>query len=330
MFLGALVTGLCTGCATEGPYYNPPPARAPAVVPKLSLGSITAPIQRGGAAEVAELRTLPKIPAARLRVAWILLETGDADGAIAELNQLLYGSERFGAGTESFGYYIRSLAYERQGNPSRAAGDRDRAGELAIDEELRAAIQPRKAVVAKTPTRMPKALGTFLERDRWSARPARRSNLDPMGEVYRITIHHSDTASRGTNPNNVAAVIHSIQKVHQQQRGYGDIGYHLLVDSAGRVWKGRDLRYQGAHSGGANNKGNVGICLLGSFVARNQPTPAQLRTLEQLLQALCARYRVDPKHIYKHSDFKVTECPGVNLARQLPGIRARLRPLATR
>ena len=100
-------------------------------------------------------------------------------------------------------------------------------------------------------------------------------------------------------------------------RGYGDIGYHFLIDPSGRVWEGRELRWQGAHASGDNNIGNIGICLLGNFVRERNgqgPTSDQIRSMEQLVVSLMQRYRMRPSALYCHSDFKSTACPGPRMA----------------
>ena len=52
------------------------------------------------------------------------------------------------------------------------------------------------------------------------------------------------------------------------ERGWTDIGYHFVIDPAGTIYEGRDIRVRGAHVEGANT-GKVGLLLLGDF----QPDP---------------------------------------------------------
>ena len=97
------------------------------------------------------------------------------------------------------------------------------------------------------------------------------------------------------------------------QRGFGDIGYHYLIDPAGRVWAGRSLDYQGAHARGSNNIANIGICLLGNF-DDERPRPTALRSLASLLGALRERHDIPAFRVYGHCDFCVTACPGRHLS----------------
>ncbi|MFY9342611.1 MAG: peptidoglycan recognition family protein, partial [Planctomycetota bacterium] len=160
-------------------------------------------------------------------------------------------------------------------------------------------------------------VGLVLQpRSAWQARAADPGNVTPMGRIHRLTIHHSALYFRDTRPATCAAQIQKIQREHMQGREFGDIGYHFLIDPSGRIWQGRDLRWQGAHASGNHNVGNIGICVLGNFVrGRNGQAPpaAQVRALRQLTAMLAARHGIAPDAVYSHSDFKATECPGALL-----------------
>jgi N-acetyl-anhydromuramyl-L-alanine amidase AmpD len=148
-----------------------------------------------------------------------------------------------------------------------------------------------------------------------------------MGRVQRVTVHHSATVVRGTSTATSIAAIRGIQRHHQQQNGWGDIGYHFLIDQAGRVWTGRGIEWQGAHAGDpSRNRSNVGICLLGSFVPNEQgaPPPAQLAGLEALLVSLCVEHRLDPASILTHKELKDTACPGPYVQAAVEAMRTRL------
>jgi hypothetical protein len=153
---------------------------------------------------------------------------------------------------------------------------------------------------------------TVLPRTQWNADSAVRGRLTPASPWTRITVHHSAKYSSEIGPlssGNVAETIHDIQKVHVRDEGYGDIGYHFLIDPTGRVWQGRSLEWQGAHANGANNVGNIGICLLGDF-NHERPDPRALAALEALTDALCERHHIARSRVYGHRQLRSTECPG--------------------
>ncbi len=157
----------------------------------------------------------------------------------------------------------------------------------------------------------------YLSRAQWRALPPIPSRLNPtLGSYDRITIHHTAEVPGarfdGTLRDSVLA-LQKAQSTHMTVRDFGDIGYHILIDPAGRVFEGRDLKYQGAHAGGANNVRNIGVCLIGDF--ESQPPSAQaIAALESVLADLRLEYRIQRTRIVGHGELKNTVCPGTSLA----------------
>ncbi|MBM3986537.1 MAG: N-acetylmuramoyl-L-alanine amidase [Planctomycetes bacterium] len=155
----------------------------------------------------------------------------------------------------------------------------------------------------------------ILRRQQWNARAPRVSNLTPLkGAWSRITVHHSAESTsdpRGGSLEDSAATVRIIQKYHMDDptHRWGDIGYHFLIDGAGRIFEGRELEWQGAHAGGSNNQQNIGICMLGDF-ERRAPTEAARKSLQVLLDDLRGRYRIPAERVVPHSSFGSTRCPG--------------------
>jgi len=193
--------------------------------------------------------------------------------------------------------------------------ERAEAGLAEIENlQTRAAPRAARAVPSTPPTARTPSLA-IQPRLAWNAAPAVPARLTPAGPWSRITIHHSAKYSKDIGPptaGNVAATVRDIQTVHMRDENFGDIGYHFLIDPAGRVWQGRSLEWQGAHAGGtngANNVGNIGICLLGDF-NNERPDPRALESLENLVDALCERHHIPHSRVYGHRQLRSTECPG--------------------
>lgn len=171
-----------------------------------------------------------------------------------------------------------------------------------------------------------------LRREDWGA-SATRGNHEPMGRIWRLTVHHSAEPLVSEGVEATKAEARRIQKNHlnHQPEPWADIGYHFLIDRAGRVVEGRPLDIQGAHAGGDFNRGNVGICVLGNFASQPErgpefaraqsPTAAQLRSLEDLVDALRERYGIARAEVWPHDHFRVTECPGPALSRWVESYR---------
>ena len=163
-------------------------------------------------------------------------------------------------------------------------------------------------------------LGGVISRNRWRAKSLRSNHL-PMTKPYRITIHHTAEPMLSSGLQASIAEVHGLQQTHQQEKGWADIGYHFLIDRAGRVFEGRSLQVQGAHAGNdALNRGNIGICLLGNFHSQPErgsaysrpqsPSASQLQELNQLVNQLRGDFQIARKQIRGHGELKETQCPG--------------------
>ncbi len=160
-----------------------------------------------------------------------------------------------------------------------------------------------------------------MSRNSWGAGAANPGKMKAMNGVNKITVHHE--GSKPNNDTSVAAVtanLRLIQSQHRQRMGAGDIGYHFIIDRTGIIWQGRDWKYQGAHTSGANSN-NLGVMLLGNFESQ-QPTARQLDSLTQLTASLIRKYGLSPRSdIYGHNDFCNTKCPGKNLKSYVVAMR---------
>lgn len=332
----ALFVVLLSGCTVpRGPVKSAPP---PSVLPVLTVDYVLGPPRGDSDTELAELSRCTE-QAASLRRAWILLQNKQPQSTLDVCAEVLFGREQPSPSAEAFARYLRALAFERMGMSERGNYDRARARELALDSRLRARIE------ADLPASTPRVLNidsakqaahpiaTAQKRASWSPATPIASKLDPMEKIYRLTVHHSAIYLRDTSITTCAAQIKHIQRDHMNpDRGYADIGYHFLIDPAGRIWEGRDLRWQGAHARGENNRGNIGICLLGNFMRGREgqrPTTAQLASLRQLIGDLSGHYAIANDQIHCHKDFVKTDCPGPLLASQVQEIAQSLRTQPT-
>ena len=151
------------------------------------------------------------------------------------------------------------------------------------------------------------ALRRRYEWSRIKPNPA-RLRLASLEKYNRITVHHEGCGI------NVRTSTHSVEQCldgvlgGHLRRNFGDIGYHFVVDYAGRVWEGRSLGYWGAHVSGQNDQ-NVGVMLLGNFEMQ-RPSKEQLDALQKMVLALRTRFNVRPGRVYGHIDLGKTLCPG--------------------
>ncbi len=198
---------------------------------------------------------------------------------------------------------------------SGATGDqrgRAAAGLREARSILRGVQGSAQAASARTAPSVP--IGGLVPRSAWSATQADAGNMKPSTAPWKwITVHHSVFAPTTDKLSDSLDVVLRIQRQHVDVENYADIGYHYLIDRAGRVIEGRRLKWQGAHAGDSSkNRGNVGICLLGNFETEH-PTKNALASLDKLVLELQTKLRIPRQNVRPHKAWKETACPGRHL-----------------
>lgn len=152
-------------------------------------------------------------------------------------------------------------------------------------------------------------------------------NHQPLGDVMRVTLHHSEGNYNSTDAQELAMV----KSAHLVTNGWSDIGYHYIIPRgpvnnggySGDVYEGRDVSKLGIHTK-KNNTGNIGIVLLGNFHPYGvhnrtgsktdvpKPTAYQVAALKKLMKKLRSEYpNLTP--LKGHGQYKKTTCPGDNV-----------------
>jgi len=161
-----------------------------------------------------------------------------------------------------------------------------------------------------------------IARSRWTSATTKTWDTDPMNGISRITVHHDGmTAFTSTSQSEAAARLEMIRRSHVNSRGWADIGYHYIVDPAGRIWEGRPIDRQGAHVAD-NNPHNLGVMMLGNY-DQQAPTNAAVRALDDFVAAMMRKYRVPVSRVYTHQELRPTACPGQSLQRVMVSNRSR-------
>jgi len=193
-------------------------------------------------------------------------------------------------------------------------------GPLWPDPSLLARQQPKVLTPAPLPPSQP--LTGVIPRESWTRGKPDIDNIYPMLPVQWITIHHDGMSPfTATDFVSCASRIELIRNGHRG-KGWADIGYHYVIDRSGRVWEGRDIRYQGAHVKN-ENEGNLGILCVGNF-DQQTPSMAQLVALDRHLRVCMAKYKVKSSHVRSHKEWASarTACPGRNLQSKMSGLRS--------
>lgn len=197
------------------------------------------------------------------------------------------------------------------------------------------------------------ALGLpVIPRAAWGAGDVSGNRWSPTYfPAQSITIHHTAGAVGADR----AATVRATYNYHANTLGWGDIGYHLIIDPEGRIYQGRGGTplgtpvfqvppvagiappvVTGGHVGGFNN-GNIGISLLGDFTW-SPPTAAAVGATIDCVRALCNATGINPRGgityrnpqggatrpmpaVSGHRDWGGTACPGNAFYPQMQFIR---------
>jgi len=172
------------------------------------------------------------------------------------------------------------------------------------------------------PTPAPPGGGGVIARRHWTSAGPIAGRVNAMGRITRLTCHHegaTDSPVYFSDYETTKNRIELIRKFHLS-RGWGDIGYHYIVDRAGRVWEARPVSLQGAHVS-ENNEHNLGVMCLGNFDLQT-PSNAQVQALQAIVQRLRRDHAIAVRNIHTHQELKPTACPGRSLQPRIATLRS--------
>ncbi len=149
--------------------------------------------------------------------------------------------------------------------------------------------------------------------------------------VRMIVVHHTAVANGGDSRSG-AEKMRALYSYHANNRAWGDIGYHYVIDDNGVIYQGRaggDF-VVGGHAY-CHNVGTIGIALMGNFDIEN-PTQKQVQSLQWLVATLVQRYNINTGRsliyhgqIYPflvgHRQLLDTDCPGRQMFAVLDQVR---------
>lgn len=140
------------------------------------------------------------------------------------------------------------------------------------------------------------------------------------GKVKVLAVHHTALMVTGDERSGVER-MRALYAYHSNNRGWGDVGYHYVIDESGQIYEGRSGGdFVVAGHAYCNNVGTVGVALMGNF-EEEKPTQAQMRSLQWLLSDLAETYDIEvggtvqfhgrtTNTVVGHRDLVSTECPG--------------------
>lgn len=183
---------------------------------------------------------------------------------------------------------------------------------------------------------------TIYSRAAWGADEKLMTWPVKQGTYKGAAVHHT-AGSNNYTAAQVPAILRGIYSYHAVTRGWGDIGYNVLVDQFGRAWQGRSGKLTeqpvGAHIAGANSQ-LFGISVMGNFEAAAPPAIAQdtvarviawkfrlhgINPSGSMTVTGGQRGRVTASTIVGHRDIGYTSCPGEAFYARLPHLRTKVK-----
>lgn len=167
-------------------------------------------------------------------------------------------------------------------------------------------------------------------------------------QIKKVVIHHTAQSLRDLNDDgrvnatDYRLAVQAIYTYHTVSNGWGDIGYHYLVDPDGNVYEGRagGQSVIGAHVL-CQNSNTIGIAVMGNFEEERLSRPA-FEGLVNITQYVTEQYGINPlgessfrgtvmPHIVTHSEVGAvtksfigrgaTQCPGTFLKQEMMSLR---------
>lgn len=155
----------------------------------------------------------------------------------------------------------------------------------------------------------------YLPREAWDARPP-KDVLKFAGPIPFVIIHHSYEPAACSDGPGCRQAMQNIQRFHQQDRGWNDIGYSFGIGGDGRIYQGRGFNVVGAHAPRYNDK-SVGICMIGDW--RTELPPEEMITAVQTLIDFGVKNNIIASNytLIGHRQTRPTECPGDRLYKEM-------------
>lgn len=125
-----------------------------------------------------------------------------------------------------------------------------------------------------------------FQREDWLNGAAAGVNSATPLTVSGVVIHDVEGSS-DYQPDQVPALLRAIHVYQSDVLGWGDIGYHSIVDKFGNTWEGIAGSYETPQPGGfSRSNGNqaLDVAVLEDFTA-SQPTEAQMESLTEVTAA---------------------------------------------
>lgn len=192
---------------------------------------------------------------------------------------------------------------------------------------------------------------TVITRGQWGADPALLTWTPRYATTTVAAVLHHTAGGNTYTPAQSPGIVRGIYAYHAKSRGWGDIGYNVLVDQYGQIFEGRagglTMPTIAAHAGGFNT-GTFGVSMMGDY-STVAPSAALKESVARIIawrlggsyhfnpwevtsyvtaghstSRFSPNQRVQIYRILAHRDVAYTSCPGNAGYAILPWLRNRV------
>ncbi|XP_028647110.1 peptidoglycan recognition protein 6 [Erpetoichthys calabaricus] len=152
---------------------------------------------------------------------------------------------------------------------------------------------------------------TIIPRCMWGAQPYKGTPTNLTLPLKFVYIHHTyEPGQPCTTFEQCAADMRSMQRFHQNDRQWDDIGYSFVAGSDGYLYEGRGWFWVGAHTKGHNSLG-YGVSFIGNYM-EEIPAGFTLSLVKDSFTTCGVRkgHLVPNYTIHGHRQLVATSCPG--------------------
>lgn len=152
----------------------------------------------------------------------------------------------------------------------------------------------------------------IITRCQWGAKAYRSTPIPLSLPVQFLYVHHTyEPSSPCLSFPTCSRDMRAMQRYHQEERGWSDIGYSFVVGSDGYIYEGRGWNYLGRHTRGHNAIG-YGVSIIGNYTATLPSRHAMNLLRHRLVQCAVDRGGLAANFtIHGHRQVvNYTSCPG--------------------
>ncbi|TWW59484.1 N-acetylmuramoyl-L-alanine amidase [Takifugu flavidus] len=152
---------------------------------------------------------------------------------------------------------------------------------------------------------------SIIPRCQWGAEAHRGTPMPLSLPLPFLYVHHTyEPSSPCLSFPNCSHDMRSMQRFHQDDRGWNDIGYSFVVGSDGYIYEGRGWNTLGSHTRGHNSLG-YGVSIIGNYTATLPSRHAMDLLRHRLVRCAIGRGGLTPNFtIHGHRQVVNTSCPG--------------------